>query len=136
MLISLILVALALSSIAASPINQSVATNPFANVPYYVNPSFVAEIQASIDTCTDATACANLKLMQKSSSAFWIDVKSKINGTDTKSVEGILADAASKHPPQLVVFIVYDLPNRDCHAKASNGEICCNPNADGTCNYD
>ena len=69
--------------------------------------------------------------MQKSSSAYWIDVKSKINGT-----EGILADAASKHPPQLVVFIVYDLPNRDCHAKASNGEICCNPNADGTCNYD
>jgi len=34
-----------------------------------------------------------------------------------------------------VTLIVYDLPNRDCHAKASNGEICCNPNADGTCNY-
>jgi len=45
-------------------------------------------------------------------------------------------DAASRSTPPLVVFIVYDLPNRDCHAKSSNGEICCNPNSDGTCNYD
>jgi len=30
---------------------------------------------------------------------------------------------------------VYDLPNRDCHAVSSNGEICCYPNSDGTCNY-
>jgi len=40
-----------------------------------------------------------------------------------------------KNPPQLVVFIVYDLPNRDCHAFASNGEICCTANPDGTCNF-
>ena len=51
-------------------------------------------------------------------------------------MEGILADAAAKSPPQLVVFIVYDLPNRDCHAKASNGEICCHYKADRTCDYD
>ncbi|KAH8045649.1 cellulose 1,4-beta-cellobiosidase [Aureococcus anophagefferens] len=38
--------------------------------------------------------------------------------------------------PPLVVFIVYDLPNRDCHAYASNGEICCAYNDDGTCDYD
>ena len=30
-----------------------------------------------------------------------------------------------------------DLPNRDCHALASNGEVCCEYNEDGaTCNYD
>ena len=28
-----------------------------------------------------------------------------------------------------MVFIVYDLPNRDCSAAASNGEICCDGNA-------
>jgi cellulose 1,4-beta-cellobiosidase len=59
----------------------------------------------------------------------------KINGTNTSTAQGILADAAKKGG-QLVVFIVYDLPNRDCHAKASNGEICCTYNADKTCNYD
>jgi hypothetical protein len=57
--------------------------------------------------------------------AYWIDVMAKINGTSTHTVEGILRDASSRSPPELVVLIFYDLPNRDCHAKASNGEICC-----------
>lgn len=62
-------------------------------------------------------------------SAFWIDVKSKMkknNGhPDLSTVEGILEDAAKCDPPHLVLFMVYDLPNRDCWALASNGEICC-----------
>ena len=47
--------------------------------------------------------------------------KAKIRGEDTNSMEGILKDAAAKN--ELVVFIIYDLPNRDCHAKASNGYL-------------
>ena len=74
--------------------------------------------------------------MKDQASAYWLDKKNKITGThDTSTMEGILADAASKRTKQLVTFIVYDLPNRDCHAKASNGEICCTYNSDGTCNY-
>ena len=46
----------------------------------------------------------------------------KTTGSTTDSMEGILEDALNKPVPELVVFIVYDLPNRDCHAKASNGE--------------
>lgn len=68
-------------------------------------------------------------------SAYWIDVKAKLHGDSTESLEGILKDASSKSTPELVTLIVYDLPNRDCRAKASNGEICCNYNADRTCNY-
>ena len=45
-------------------------------------------------------------------SAYWVDVKAKIKGNTTDSVEGILSDAASKTPIPLVTFIVYDLPNR------------------------
>jgi cellulose 1,4-beta-cellobiosidase len=75
--------------------------------------------------------------MQNVPSAYWVDVKTKINGgANTSSVSGILADAASRSPVPTVLFIVYDLPNRDCHAKASNGEICCTTNADGTCDFD
>lgn len=71
--------------------------------------------------------------MRETSSAYWLDTKSKVHGTDLSTAEGILTDAAKTG--DLVTLIVYDLPNRDCHAKASNGEICCYPNADGTCNY-
>lgn len=53
--------------------------------------------------------------MTEVSSAYWIDVKTKLIGNSTESMEGILLDASKKLSGQLVVFIVYDLPNRDCH---------------------
>jgi cellulose 1,4-beta-cellobiosidase len=109
--------------------------NPFEGKSFYVNPSYQAELDTSIATATGSVK-ATLQSMRNVASAYWIDVMAKITGSDTKSVQGILKDASSKSPVPLVVFIVYDLPNRDCHAKASNGEICCYPNADGTCNYD
>jgi len=111
------------------------AANPFAGKTYYVNPSYQAELQTSIDSETDATIKSTLQKMQTVGSAYWLDVKSKISCSNTSCASGILADALSKGG-QLVVFIVYDLPNRDCHAKASNGEICCTYNSDKTCNYD
>ena len=75
-----------------------------------MNPAFQKEIASSISTCSNPTACANLKLMANTSSAFWIDVKAKINGdaADTVSVSGILADAASRTPVPTVLFIVYE----------------------------
>ena len=103
--------------------------NPFQGGPYYVNPSFQKELQASIDSLNASSATrANLEKMASTASAFWIDKKSKItmsnsskNSTDT--VEGILADAATQATPPLVTFIVYDAPNRDCAAAASDGEV-------------
>jgi len=110
--------------------------NPLEGVTFYVHPSFQAEIDTSIANSTGQIK-TTLQRMRTVPSAYWVDVKSKIKGaTSTDTVEGILADSAKNSPPHLVVFIVYDLPNRDCHAKASNGEICCTYNADKTCNYD
>jgi len=89
--------------------------NPFARtLNYYVNPSYQQELESSIVTATGQTKLT-LQSMMQVSSAYWIDVKSKISGLDTSSVQGILMDAASKPQKQLVTFIIYDLPNRDCH---------------------
>eukprot|EP00451_Oxyrrhis_marina_P003721 CAMPEP_0204270134 /NCGR_PEP_ID=MMETSP0468-20130131/18266_1 /ASSEMBLY_ACC=CAM_ASM_000383 /TAXON_ID=2969 /ORGANISM="Oxyrrhis marina" /LENGTH=439 /DNA_ID=CAMNT_0051245625 /DNA_START=44 /DNA_END=1363 /DNA_ORIENTATION=+ len=109
--------------------------NPFAGHTFYQNPANAKEFDGSIATASGLTK-ENLQKMKNVASAYWIDVKEKISGTNTSSVEGILTDAASKSPPELVVLIWYDLPNRDCDAKASNGQICCTKKADGTCDYD
>jgi hypothetical protein len=71
-------------------------------------------------------------------SAYWLDVMAKVqyNTSTTTTAAGILYAASQQNPPALATLIVYDLPNRDCHAKASNGEICCTYNPDGTCDYD
>jgi len=101
---------------------------------FYINPKNAKEFDASISTAS-GKARENLEAMRKVPSAYWIDVKEKIRGEDTGTVEGILKDASSKVPPELVVLMWYDLPNRDCDAKASNGAICCAANPDGTCDY-
>jgi len=77
-----------------------------------------------------------LELMRNTASAYWIDTYDKIEGNTTHTAEGVLADAASKSPPELVVLIWYDLPNRDCDAHASNGEICCTYLDTGYCDYE
>jgi len=103
------------------------------NETLYVNPSYRDLLQTSIRTASGQVRDTLVK-MQNVPSAFWIDVKSKIrkgNGhPDLSTVEGILEDAARCDPPHLVTFIVYDLPNRDCWALASNGEICCHNGTD------
>mmetsp|Transcript_43296 Transcript_43296/g.135357 ORF Transcript_43296/g.135357 Transcript_43296/m.135357 type:complete len:776 (+) Transcript_43296:48-2375(+) len=110
------------------------STNPFLDQQFYINPVNAKEFDSSIATAA-GTVKSNLQKMQTVPSAYWIDRKIKIRGQTTTTVEGILKDASSKSPPELVVLMFYDLPNRDCDAKASNGEICCSKNADGTCDY-
>jgi len=115
------------TSISCSP-------NPFAGHKFYVNPAYQRELKTSIATSSGAVR-ATLQKMFNISSAYWIDVMAKISGPGEDNVEFLLRDANSQNPAPLVVLIVYDLPNRDCHAFASNGEICCTSNPDGTCNY-
>lgn len=114
-------------------ISYAAPSNPFKGNTFYVNPAYQKELNTSIQTATGKTK-ENLQKMYNIPSAYWIDVMSKISGGED-SVEYILKDASSKGKPPLVVFIVYDLPNRDCHALASNGEICCTSKDDGTCDY-
>jgi len=132
------LVGLSLSTLAG--VVSGALSNPFRGKTgndFYINPINFGQYGQSIDSASGQIK-ANLQEMQKVPSAYWIDVKEKIKATgtadDSRSLEGILRDAASKPKPQLCVFMWYDLPNRDCKAHASNGQICCSKNADGTCN--
>jgi len=119
---------------STSPKPTPTPGNPFKDKPYYVNPSYKRSLTTSITTA-DGAVKRTLQSMMDVPSAYWLDKRDKIFGSSTDSMEGILQDAASKPEPELVVFIVYDLPNRDCHAKASNGELCCSYKEDGRCDY-
>jgi cellulose 1,4-beta-cellobiosidase len=130
----------AAGSAALSLAYRTDGPNPFANKPLYVNPSYVMELESSIATA-DGNVKSTLMSVRNVASAYWLDQKAKIksDGTpgETLSAEGILRDASLKTPVPVVTLIVYDLPNRDCHAHASNGEICCNYKDDGVmCDYE
>lgn len=59
-----------------------------------------------------------MRVTENIGAANWIDSMSKIS-----TVEPILK--AAKANGHLPMFVIYDLPNRDCDALASNGEILC-----------
>jgi cellulose 1,4-beta-cellobiosidase len=103
--------------------------------PQYVNPTFKLDIQKTIQSASDPQVIKTLELIKNAPSAFWIDRKEKIYGKETNSLEGILLDASSYSEKQTAIFIFYDLPNRDCNARASNGQLCCTYRADGRCDY-
>jgi len=59
-----------------------------------------------------------LAVTEKVGAATWIDSMANI-----ALIEPVLQGA--KASGELPMFVIYDLPNRDCHANASNGEILC-----------
>jgi len=109
---------------------QSTGTNVFATNRFYVDPYFQKNVDDATAGVTDPATLANLGKMRQTSTAHWITKKSVINTT-----EPILKGAASQSPPPLVVFVVYNLPNRDCDADNSLGEFCCATKPDGSCDY-
>ena len=102
-----------------------------------MNAKYQARVQASINKAwVDDSTRKSLQSMLSTGSAFWIDTISRIRDPDRDiTLESVFRDAAAKPTPPLVVVILYNLPNRDCHASASNGELCCQFDADGTCMY-
>jgi cellulose 1,4-beta-cellobiosidase len=103
--------------------------NPFDQSTHdlFVNPWFAKEVEAS-KTLTSAQK----QKLKNIPAAFWVDTRSAIQQR-TPSLKTLLDAAAAKQAQtsrkQTVLFIHYNLPNRDCAASASNGEICCSGNA-------
>lgn len=106
--------------------------NPFEPITeLYVNPTLASHIDGTIPKIQNQKIIDNMNRMKDQPSAYWMDSKNKIHGSDTSTMEGIMDDIVQKNVYKAVSFIIYDLPNRDCKALASNGEICCN--ADDKC---
>jgi cellulose 1,4-beta-cellobiosidase len=96
--------------------------NPWLNINYFINPEFAQSVSKAV-----AVYPAQKALLEAAAGypvAYWVDTIAKVPNV-TKVLS--LAKAAQIATKQnlLVEFIIYDLPNRDCAAQASNGEIPC-----------
>jgi cellulose 1,4-beta-cellobiosidase len=97
----------------ATPVTLS--GNPFVSRSIFANPFYASEVKSAAAEITDtALAAAALKVADIGTFQ-WIDNRAKID---------IIEDTLKEVPcEKLAAFVIYDLPGRDCAAKASNGEL-------------
>ena len=102
--------------------------NPFAGVRQYVNPDYARTVEG-VAARTPAQA-PGLRKLATLPTAVWLDSIDK-----TREIPRYLDDARAQAgaAPVVPVFVVYDLPSRDCAAEASNGEL--GPDAAGEARY-
>jgi cellulose 1,4-beta-cellobiosidase len=116
-------------------------TNPYAGAVNYLNPDYTAEVQTAIAAQpAGSTLAQQMQTAATYPTAVWLDHIGAINGsvpTASSSISRLglqghinaakLQQAdTTKNPsglPIVVELMIYDLPDRDCAALASNGEL-------------
>ncbi|KAK3325110.1 1, 4-beta cellobiohydrolase [Apodospora peruviana] len=97
--------------------------NPFVGVNMWANSYYASEVSTlAIPSMTGAMA-TKAAAVAKVPSFQWLDKFSTINTLMAGTLKDIrAANKAGANPPNAGLFVVYDLPDRDCAAAASNGE--------------
>lgn len=94
--------------------------NPFVGAKMYVNPDYARQVQHSMDLApVDA---ARLQKMKAMPTAVWLDRIATVEKVGP-ILDAALAQQKREGKPVVTVFVVYNLPDRDCHANASRGEL-------------
>lgn len=94
--------------------------NPFAGAILYVDPAYAAKVQSSIDAApADAAMLAEV---QGISTSIWLDRIAAVENV-APNLDAALALQQQENQAVTTVFTVYDLPNRDCAASSSAGEL-------------
>ncbi|KAL0059993.1 hypothetical protein AAF712_013229 [Marasmius tenuissimus] len=106
----------------ATPAPRAVCTspvkltgNPFTGRTLKANAKYAAEVNAAAARITDSTLKAKAQKVASVGSFLWLDTISAIS-----TFEGYLKDTSCN---EIFGVVIYDLPGRDCAAKASNGEL-------------
>jgi cellulose 1,4-beta-cellobiosidase len=94
--------------------------NPFKGTNFYINPAYAASVEATAKRNPDEAD--RIRKVAKYPTAVWLD---SIKAID--KLPGWLDEAKKQQDasgkPTVAVVVVYDLPNRDCSAAASAGEL-------------
>ncbi|KAI0064711.1 glycoside hydrolase family 6 protein [Artomyces pyxidatus] len=110
------------SSTSSTPSQTPVAGNPFTGYSIFLSPFYAAEVAAAAGNITDSTLAAKAASVAQIPTFTWFDQVAKVPtlGTYLASASALGKSSGTK---QLVQIVVYDLPDRDCAAAASNGEF-------------
>jgi cellulose 1,4-beta-cellobiosidase len=104
----------------SAPAPAEPAGNPFTGATQVINPDYVAKVDAAAKAYpVDAEA---IRKVADIPTAVWLDSIASVPNIP-KILEITEKLQAETGKAMLSVFVVYDLPNRDCSAKAAAGEL-------------
>jgi cellulose 1,4-beta-cellobiosidase len=123
-----VLAALLLPLVAPGAFAQTHVSNPFVGATQYVNPDYATEVNSAIATeSAGSTIAKQMAVVATYPTAIWMDHIGAIAGSSTRkslaaSITAALAQQSGS-TPIVMIIVIYDLPDRDCAALASNGEL-------------
>jgi cellulose 1,4-beta-cellobiosidase len=99
---------------------QGQGANPFTGASFFIDPEYAARVEATAQKFPNEAA--TIRKVEFQPTGLWLDSIAKV-----ANVPGWL-DKAKKQQiangrPTVTMLIVYDLPNRDCAASSSAGEL-------------
>ncbi|KAG8164439.1 hypothetical protein KVR01_006357 [Diaporthe batatas] len=99
----------------SSAVNLDASTNVFSKYKLHANNFYRDEVNKAAAAISDASLKAAAKKVADVGTFLWIDSIANI-----AKVEPAIADVPCSN---ILGLVIYDLPGRDCAAKASNGEL-------------
>jgi cellulose 1,4-beta-cellobiosidase len=94
--------------------------NPFEGAQFYVNPDYTKRIEEAIAAAP--AQAPQLKKLLKQPTALWLESIGALEHQPRRLADAEKQEKAARKPV-VPVFLVYNLPNRDCSAKSSAGEL-------------
>ncbi len=116
-----------LLALAAPAHAQTHADNPFAGARMYVNPEFTALADATAAATADPALAEAMRQVGRQPTAIWLERTSAVPSVATH------LDRALAAGDDLVLFVLRNLPGRDCSALVFDGELEATP--DGLATY-
>jgi cellulose 1,4-beta-cellobiosidase len=115
---------------AVTFVSESVGKNPFKGVRYFLNPVYIEQVESTARKYPEQAA--KLRKVEQYPTAVWMDTIAEVSRLP------YFLDEAKKQQdqngqPTLSLFVLCNLPNRDCAANASAGELLVE--ADGEARY-
>lgn len=131
-----LLLAAAVTAVAGTSVVRAApgsrVDNPFADADLYVDPGYRGNVEREIDRAPEALAAAMREVAQRPTGV-WLDSFEALAGSSAEGggrrrlgLEAHLLDALEQRRdgvPLTILFVVYNLPSRDCAARASNGTL-------------
>jgi len=107
-----------------TPPPGSHVSNPYVGAVGYINPDWSSEV-TSAATAKGGTLGTQMALVAHNSTAVWMDRIAAITAGRglAGQLDAALAQQQSSGKQIVMEVVIYDLPNRDCAAIASNGEL-------------